>query len=631
MLIFGVPAVLVAVCVLFLPGAALGWSLGLRGRLLWGVAPALTLGFTGLAAISYSGLGITWAPIPVLAGVAAVCAVLAGSTWLLRWRWPGLYPHEPAHVGRVPVALAIAAASAIAVTIMLTATRGLTRIPQGWDALLHGTASRLIEQSGDASPFALADAAAPGNAAFYYPDAFHALTALVLHVPGQSMPGALNAMVTATAIVFIFATVALVSRIDPRPLALSAAAVLAASFSAFPVLQAAHGPLSPFALGAAAMPGVLAVVFALLRRPSAPLVLAAALGMSGLYVTHPSIAAMALILIAIIGVCWLLWGGRTRTPRSLVTVLLAGLGAVALTLPSVDTASKSVMNNFDWPAEATFGEAAAQLLGMRTYVAPQWLLFALAVAGLWALGRRRELRPLVIGAAAIGWLFVIAAASDAPYVQTLTSLWWNDAMRFLGLYAVMLAPIVACGVVVLVKVVARLGRNLLGRGRLDVRWVGVVAVVALAAISAAFYAPRGVQMLARNFQEGVTVYPEEAAAYAQLAELYDGGAIMNDPYDGSPWMYTLETLPILVPGPLGEDPVGTLGQDRMDLYADIHSYGHNPYMADIVERLDVRWLVVGEGSVGGMPKPPGFAGIAENPAFEPVIVNDRTVIYRLVR
>lgn len=624
--IFGVPAVFLAVCVLFVPGVALGLSMGLRGRLLWGVAPALTLGFTGLAAIGYAGLGLTWAPLPVIIGVGVVCAVLAAITWLLRRRWPGLYPPEPARVGRAPVALAIAAASAIAVTIMLTATRGLTRIPQGWDSLLHGTATRFIEQTGNASPFSLAGAVAPGNPSFYYPDAFHALTALVLHVPGQSMPGALNAMVTATAIVFILATVALVSRIDPRPLALSAAAVLAASFSAFPVLQAAHGPLSPFALGAAAMPGVLALVFAMLRRPSAPLVLATALGTSGLYVTHPSIAAMALILIAIIGVCWLLWGGRTRTGRALVAVTVAGVGAGVLTLPSVDTASKSVMNGFDWPAESSYREAVTQLLGMSTYVPAQWLLFALTLAGLWALGRRRELRPLTIGAALLGWLFVISAASDAPYVQRLTSLWWNDAMRFLGLYIVVLAPIAACGVVVLVQLAARLGR-----GRLATRWVGVGAVVALAALAAGVYAPRGVDMLTRNFGEGGTVYPEEAQAYAQLAELYDGGTVMNDPYDGSPWIYTLEKLPVLVPGPLGEDPLGALGQDRMDLYADIHSYGHNPYMAEVVERLDVRWLVMGEGSVGGMPIPPGFAGIAQNPAFEPVIVNDKTVIYRLVR
>lgn len=629
MLINGVPTVLLAVGLIVLPGVAIGAAGGLRGRLLWGVAPALTLGFTGVAAISYSRLGITWAPIPVLLGVAAVCAALAAITWLLRSRWPGLYPHEPARVGRAPVALAIAAASGIAVTIMLTATRSLTRIPQGWDSLLHGTASRLIEQSGDASPFSLAAAAAPGNDAFYYPDAFHALTALVLHVPGQSMPGALNAMVTATAIVFILSTVALVSRIDPRPLALSAAAVLAASFSAFPVLQAAHGPLSPFALAAAAMPGVLAVVIALLRRPSAPLVVAAAMGTSGLYVTHPSVAAMALILIGLIGLCWLAWRGRTRTPRALVAVLLAGVGASALTFPSIDTASTAVMSGFDWPATSTLGEATAQLLGVRMYVPAQWLLCGLAVLGLWAMGRRRELRPLAMGAALIGWLFVVTAASDAPYVQTLTSLWWNDAMRFLGLYVVVLAPIAACGMVVLVDLVARLGRGV--RGRLDARWVGAAAVVAMIAVSASVYAPRGVDLLAKNFGLGKTVYPEEAQAYTELAERYDGGTIMNDPYDGSPWAYTLETLPVLLPGPLGVDPVATIGQDRMDLYADIHTYGHNPYINAIVERLDVRWLVVGEGSVANSPKPPGFVGIADNPAFEPVIVNDKTVIYRLVR
>lgn len=626
MILLGVLPALLAVCVIFVPGAALGFSMGLRGRLLWGIAPALTLGFAGVAAISYSRFGITWAPLPVAAGVALSCAIIAGITWILRARWPGLYPHEPARVGRLAVGLAIAAASVIATTMMLVATRGLTRIPQGWDSLLHGTASRLIGQTGDASPFSLAAAAQPGNPNYYYPDAFHALTALVLDLPGQSMPGALNAVVTATAIVFIFATVALTSRIDPRPLALSAAAVLAATFSAFPVMQAAHGPLSPFALSAAAMPGVLAVILAMLRRPGAPTIIAAALGLSGLYVTHPSVAAMALILVGIIGLCWLLWGGRTRNWRMLAAVAGAGLGATLLTYPNVELGSTSTMSGFDWPADGTLWQATGNLLGMRTHAPAQWLLLALVVSGLWTLRRRRNLRPLVIGAALIGWLYVIAAASDAPYVQTLTTLWWNDKERFMGLYVVVLVPLAACGVVVLANVVVRLGRS-----RLEVGRAGILLVAALAVLSASVYAPRGVEMLARNFGEGVTVYPEEAQAYAQLAAIYDGGSVMNDPYDGSPWLYTLESVPVLLPGALGADPLGALGPDRMDLYADLHSLDHSTYMELIVERLDVRWVVVGQGSVGGMAPPPGFGGLADNSRFEPVITNDRTVVYRIVR
>src|SRR5699024_3053433 len=161
-----------------------------------------------------------------------------------------------------------------------------------------------IATTGDASPFSLADIAAPADPAYYYPDAFHALAALLLQLPGQGMPVVLNAVITATAVVYIPAVVALVQRIDARTVSMSPAAVLAVSFTGFPVLQAAHGPLSPFALALAATPGLLAALLALLRRPGVPVVGAVALGFSGVYVTHPSIAAAALIAAAAICVGW---------------------------------------------------------------------------------------------------------------------------------------------------------------------------------------------------------------------------------------------------------------------------------------------------------------------------------------
>lgn len=625
--------VVLAVLVLVLPGAALGVAVGVRGRLLWGVAPALTLGFTGLAALGYAKLGISWAPLSVAVGVAVASAVLAGVTWAVRTRWPGLYPPEPARVGRTAVNTAMAAGAAITVTVMLIGTRSLTRIPQAWDSIFHGSASRLIEVTGNASPFALADASAPADAAYYYPDAFHALTALVLRLPGQSMPDALNGMVTATGVAFILAIVALMQRIDARPLALSAAAVAAASFCAFPIMAASHGPLSPFGLAAASMPGVLAVLFALLRRPGLPAVFAAGLGMSGIYVTHPSVAAAMMIVVALAGLSWLCWAGSWASRgfwARLLAVAAAGVLAAALTIPSIDTAATGVMSGFDWPATHTIPDAVVRVLGFQTYVSAQWLLSALALLGLWGLIRRREMRPLVLGAIVLGWLCVLAWASDAPYVQTLTSLWWNDGWRFLALYTVLLVPVAAYGVVVLVGLITRVS------GALNAKVVGAVTVLALVAVSAAVYAPRGTELLARTFGEGGVVYPGEARAYAELAEIYDGGAVMNDPFDGSPWLFTLESVPVLLPSPLGGDPVGQMGQDRMDMYADLHSYGHNPYMDEIVERLDVRWVVVGEGSVGeglvgGKDRAPGFVGLAQNPRFEPVISNADVVIYRVRR
>lgn len=618
-----------AIVLLQVPGLLLGWCGGLRGRLLWGVAPALTLGLTGVLALVYAKGGIVWSPMSALGGVLVTSIVVWVIAWALRRRFPIWFPAEPVRTGRWTVNAAIAVAAVIAVAIMWAGTDGLTLIPQGWDTTFHGSVIRFIATTGDASPFSLADIAAPADPAYYYPDAFHALAALLLQLPGQGMPVVLNAVITATAVVYIPAVVALVQRIDARTVSMSAAAVLAVSFTGFPVLQAAHGPLSPFALALAATPGLLAALLALLRRPGVPAVGAVALGFSGVYVTHPSIAAAALIAAAAIGVGWLLWGGRTRDRRRVLALVVAGVGAVALTYPSVDTGASGVMSTFDWPATHTVPQALADLVGFEAipgYAPPQWMLTALALLGLYALRRRRELRPLVAAAVVFGYLFAIAAVSDAPYVQTLTSLWWNDKFRFMAIYTVLMVPVTTCGVVVLAELLSRVAK-----GRVSTRTAGFTVVVVIAVVAAAVYAPRGARLLEKNYTDGPNVYDSEVDLYRDFARLYDEGAIMNDPFDGSPWLFTLEQVPVLIPNALGGDPVAEQGPDRMALYGAIDRYGNDPHVDEVIDRLDVRWVLVGEGSMGGREPAPGFAGLADNPRFVEVLRSGEAVVYRVLR
>src|SRR5699024_2007860 len=164
--------VLVAAAVLILPGAALGLALGLRGRLLWGAAAALTLGFVASAAQVYSALGIGWTPVAVLIGLAITIVIAAGVTAILRARRPQWYPATPRRTGTVTISAVLLGAAGLATAIMLVGTGRLTRIPQGWDSILHGNAPRWIAITGDASPSALGPVVQPANEAYYYPDAF---------------------------------------------------------------------------------------------------------------------------------------------------------------------------------------------------------------------------------------------------------------------------------------------------------------------------------------------------------------------------------------------------------------------------------------------------------------------------
>lgn len=642
----------VTLAAIMLPGWLLGTAVRLRGRLLWGAAPAMTFGFVGAAARGYPALGLSWRPVTVLGGLLVCAAAAWAVTWMCRRRWGRACPPEPARRGRYAVGAAMAASMSTGVGVLLVATDRLTAIPQEWDAVFHGVAIRLIERTGDASPFALAAASEPANPDYYYPDAFHALGALVFRLPGQQLPEVYNAMLAAIPVVFVLAAVALVQRIDPRPVSLAAAGVLAGAFGTFPLLTVMWGPLSPFGMSAAVAPGVLAAVLAAMRRPAVPSAVAIALGASGVYVLHPSVAVVLGAVSVLVVANRLIRGGR----RSAALVALGAAGAAALvaTYPSMDFSSVDEMESFHWPVTASAPEAVRDLLSFSALGHATWLLLVPVVIGMLTLRRYPDLRPIALCAAVIGVLYVLTASSDADIVRNLTALWWNDKHRFAALFTVVVLPLAAAGMVRIIESSAALSpssgsarsthwgrsKRLGGRHRLPRRTRGrrsgsartAVPVLLLLALYTATVSTHWQVAAVRSLAySGGTVHPSERAAYARLADVYDGGTVMNDPFDGSPWAYTLFGLPMVMPAMTGPDPVRAQGADRMTLYRRLDEYGMDPEVAASVRALDVRWVIVGDGILHENTRAPGFAGLAGNPGFDPVIVKRHATVYRVVR
>src|SRR5699024_10893409 len=84
----------------------------------------------------------------------------------------------------------------------------------------------------------------------------------------------------------------------------------------------------------------------------------------------------------------------------------------------------------------------------------------------------------------------------------------------------------------------------------------------------------------------------------------------------SAWAYALHGVPMVSPAPLADDPDAQLGPDRMYLYTSMNRYGFDPEVARLVDELEVRWVVVGTGGVGGPGRPPGFIGLRFNPNLQ---------------
>lgn len=637
----GISAAIVAVAFLVLPGIAIGAAARMRGPVLWGAAPAVTLGFVGVAALVYTRFSFPWTPPAVLAGLIAVCMAGSAVTALLRRRRPWWF----AGAGRRDVAASrgwwaasacVVVAATVVGAIVLVATRGLTEIPQGWDSLLHGFTIRWIEQTHTASPFTLAGASEPANAHYYYPDAFHAVGALLLQLPGMSVPVAYNAVVAAIGPVFVVGSAALMHRIDPRPFPVAAAAVLAASIGTFPVLLDGRGPVTPFALSAALIPGACAALLTLLRRPGFAPVIVLGIGVSGMYVTHPAGAAAGLLVMALVGLSWCVWGGRSRSWASAGGVLAAAVIAVVVTYPSVEVSQAGAMEDFTWPVTENVTGGLLSAVSFPLVGNAQWGLTAVLTVGAVASRRHRGLRPFVGAVLVFVGLYVVSATSSAHWAQLATMIWWNDKYRFLGLIAVVAVPVVAGGLTVLADGHVSLRTRLRARGRdapaCGWRATDVVLMLTVVGLLAGLWAPRFTGTLNAAMYSGwPAVTDGERDVYGRLAQLYDGGTVMNDPFDGSPWLYSLETIPVVMPGSLGPRPTRAMGRERMDLYSDLHSYGYAPPVGRAIRDLDVRWVIMGGGSVADREAPPGFAGLDANPRFTAVIRTPAATVWRVQR
>lgn len=659
-----------ALTLLVAPGAAICLAAGTRWRDAVAAGPALTLGVVAVGCAVTAAADVPWGPASagatalvalLCAGLVGVAARVAVSRSRRRGRHYAGFSNHNGHgirnghdilngpsdghgvgdgaghsydddpVGRGPgrraADLVVVVLSLVPVVQVLIATKVLTAIPQGWDALFHGGATRYIAETGRAGVTDLAPVSQPANPHFYYPDTYHAFASLLLHLPGNGspaalngLPGALNAVSAVTGMVFVLGVAVLAGRLcSGSRLAAIGAALVAASCWTFPYLALARGPVLPFALGIALIPGLVLLGERLSggrrgpsgRGPVAPALLLGA-GVAGAWSVHPSVAlaaAIPLVAQAVAGVV----ATREIRPRLAVagSFVLAAIPAglyAAWAVSMIPAGTTDELAGFSWPRNVGVPRAVAGVFDLSpTAVASVGItvlvLFGL-VAALTEPRWRRPLAAMVATLVAYGTLYVLAAAVHGDWVRHFTGFWWDDFYRLSSLLVLPSVVLAGAGV-----------RAMIPRGAL--RRPSVLAGTALVTLLALLVAS-GHVVLARDMRvwgygDGPAVNSRERPVLDRLAELYDGGVALNDPFDGTAWVYALHGVPVVFGTPLAEDPAGQVGVERMMLYTSINRYGFDPSVTGEVHRQDVRWVVVGTGVVGGPGRPGGFIGLEFNP------------------
>lgn len=637
--------------VLFGPGVLLALSVGLRGWTAASAGPLITLGIVG----AISPVLPQSTALPIIAYVAAASMLLSALSWLgrrirRRHRADKIFEgtvREPAewsvqhHLG---VAAAVLLSATIGARIVYEASTAFSAIPQWWDAMFHANAMRFIADTGATHPAALRVINQAGNDEFYYPNGYHVLNAAVLQVSGADVPHVINIGNALIAGIFALAVAALVRVFGGRPALCVAAAFLACAFQSFPYDVIVWGPLFPYVLGVALLPAWLAAVRATLDGASSAF--GRALGLAtasvGLLAVHPATAITAVVLgLALLAQRWL--STRHVSRPELVALALGGAGAALLGLPLIagvlGVPSGPVV---DWGVthspSAAVGDLLTQSRGRQ--FPPWWLIFP-AIIGLLNLRTLKPLHWYMAASGVFGVLFVMAASYEGHLVALLTGPWWNDGWRMAALFTPLMLLLAAGGYVwvcdqalALVRRFVPPTRSLMDRHRMLFSAPALLLVLAFVyANSQGLYHNDNLSRVAHLYPDGPGVSTAERAALAVLGDVVpEGAVVMNDPQDGSAWMWALEGVrPVFgAPVVLGRE-APQLGPEKLLLLRHFNQIDRDPEVAAAVHDLGIEYVFLGEGYIdNARTRVEGLQHLDRIASLELIFDNSDGKIYRVL-
>ena len=638
-------SVLVGVTLLvsLVPGFALGWALGLRRAVAAGAAPALTFGLVASAATLASVVDLPWRPWSFALWTAAVCLVAVGVRTVVRRRRgaPTEVAEERSWLRR-PSRGSVAVCIGVVMGWLLSAGtlyRGfgstLGNPNQDWDYVFHSNALRLIADSGNVDPDALRAINDWEVQSSFYPNAFHALGALVRDLTGAPVFDVLNA---ATMMIAGIAGLglAVLLRALRAPVAVAAITpVLLAGFASFPYDTIFRGPLLPYATGVALIPAFFLVLHESLRVRTWAAAVAGGFAAAALLGVQTSTALTA--ALAVVPYLVQRWASPVRhVLRDLRQLVVLGVSAVVLAVPFVAGAlsMNSTGPRVDWPAVESVGQATGDLLMLNhASAAPQYWLAGLLLIGLLALHAARYLWWWAAAGAVSFALFIISAATDVQLGEDLTSPWWNDRWRFAAVVVLALAPLAAHGLYTvgafLTPRLARVLRPVRRRPGRSLAAVVTLALIAVVLLSNGLYTRSNTARTAIAYQNEHLLSDEEEAAFQWLAEESGGaGKVMNDSNDGSTYMWALEGLRPVFGHimPLGSAP----GATQRRLLAHFNCLDSDPEVREAIRDLDIRYVYIGPGFVRDeMERVPGLRNLFGLQSLVPLYNQDGVHIYRV--
>ena len=658
-----IPVFLAAAVLLFVPGALVGAAAGLRTSLVIAMAPAISIAIIAGTGVVAPAVGLAWGPVPIAAATALTAlALLAARLWIAGRRPGRREVGARRRPGRGTIAAWCVAWPLSAAVTGYTVGRLFNTpdaISQTFDAVFHLNAVEWILKTGNASSLRLLLEAPQGSV---YPLGWHTLVAAAMRLCGATdIPLATNATALAVSgLVWTSGCLALTHiLLRGRPLALLVAAVMAGSFSAFPILLLNWGVLYPNFLSVALLPALLAAARELVptagARPTGLVLPAGALGVGGLGLTQPNTAATLLLALVILAVARAVTTVRTppaERPAGALRrqALVSGGLAAALVLTWIlmrPPRSAGELWGANYAASSSIGEAITSM------PAPLWMIWVpavLAFIGFVAALRTDGYRWLAALHATTGALYVVARSTqDADLRFFLVGIWYNDSNRLAALLPVTAVPLAALGMLVVTRwaraLAAQLSAAQWARGarerlaaageRVRIlswwRWAAcpvlVLFLVQTGPLSGAM--SDSVKTLERTYMfsaDSPSITPDERALIDELPDLIDKDAVVAvDPRSGAALAYALAGVDTTLKHLLHRhDPEVYVIQDKLNKAAT------DPTVCPAIRKLGATYALYFPGKTISNQKPfPGFTHLDTAPGFELVARQGDAALYRI--
>jgi hypothetical protein len=639
------PALVIAVAVLFGPGLAIGAALRLRGLALWALAPVVSVAVVAGLALVYGFVKVPWAAWSILAGVA----VVVGLAWLARLLL-GPRPALPVRDARGTWLVT----AGLLVGGLLTAARFIVyvhdpaAISMTNDAVFHLNAVRHILETGSASSLHVSSVI--GGRGFY-PAAWHALASAVVLFTGVEIPVGANVVsLVIAAGVWTLGVTWFARRIAGAPAVTAAlAASLSASLVVFPMLMFQWGVLYSYALSLALLPAAAALLlgaprwFAGRGPVSGPVRTAVLLGA----LTLAAVGAIALsqpatlLAWAIISISWFSWWavshaiaepGRRRVVL-LVAVAVAWVAFALLWFLLTRSTSGS-----HWPPFRSKVEAVLDVLLNGQVLLPVMLgVSILMIAGLVVAVVRPKLRWLAAAWAVFGMLYAVSASVGHPDLRRwLLGAWYADPYRIAAAGATVVVPLAAIGLAVIASWATRSvsARRGFQAERFGAAWaivavagLGVVALLTAPMIQMRAVTQGTVDAESRYITEDY-LSPDERALLERLDEhVGEGDRVIGNPSTGMGFGYMLSGVDVYP---------RTWAAPRTEpwrvIEADLRDAGSEPAVCDALDVYGSPRYVLDFGlgeETPGRYELPGMTGFAGRSGFELVDAQGEASLWRI--